>query len=412
MIAFLETEEARIEAGKMAEAIAASGSASFPPSDEYPSSILQDGTMLAVLIARPRSSNGLKVLRGFSGFPAGHPAIPGYVNPCFSVNAWKAATRENDEEIHRLTKLIESGREDEREKRKALTEESLSRIRKLYSFRTWDGRDVPLPEKAPWGTGDCAGLRCISTALRKGWEIMGLAEFRMEGRSLSFHPPCTARCGLLLPQMLGLDYIYADEDIAVINKEAGMLSVPGRGEEKKDSASYRFHSLFPHSPVECNGHRLDMDTSGLLALAFSRESKRALSMAFENHMVRKEYEALLTGVLKEEEGIIDIPIRLDVENRPYQIADPEQGKKAVTRWKRLSVEVMDGEKYTRVRFFPETGRTHQLRVHSALIGHPIKGDRLYGTRREGERLALHAASLELPHPRTGKMMVFTSPAPF
>ena len=167
--------------------------------------------------------------------------------------------------------------------------------------------------------------------------------------------------------MLGLDYLYADEDIAVIDKKEGMLSVPGRGEEKKDSAAYRFHTLFPRSPAECTCHRLDMDTSGLLVLAFTKEAKRTLSMAFENREVKKEYEALLEGVITEDEGIIDIPIRLDIENRPYQIRDDERGKKAVTLWKRLGVEVIDGRKYTRVRFYPQTGRTHQLRVHSSLF---------------------------------------------
>ena len=121
---------------------------------------------------------------------------------------------------------------------------------------------------------------------------------------------------------------------------------------------------------------------------------------------------LLPGVIKEERGIIDIPIRLDVDNRPYQIADYEHGKKAITEWKRLGIEVIDGKKYTRVRFFPHTGRTHQLRVHSALTGHPIKGDRLYGTRQEGERLMLHSALIEFRHPATGECMVFTSPSPF
>ena len=412
MISFLETPEARQEAEKMASAIMKSGSVSFPPSDEYPSSLLSESTMLSVLIAVPPSSSEHKVLRGFSGTLGGSFTIPGYVQPCFSVSKWKEAEAVNDAAIHELTALIDSGRTELIEKRRRLTEESLSRLSGLYSFRTWNGESIPLPDKAPWGTGDCAGLRCINTALRKHWEITGLAEFRIRDGKPEFHPPCEERCGLLLPAMLGLKFIYADEYIAVIDKEAGMLSVPGRGEDKLDSASYRFHTLFPRSPAECNGHRLDMDTSGLLVLAFTREAKRSLSMAFESHDVKKEYEALLEGVIREESGRIEIPIRLDTDNRPYQIADYEKGKQAVTDWKRLSVEVIGGRKYTRVRFFPKTGRTHQLRVHSALTGHPIKGDRLYGTRMEGERLMLHSSYIEFTHPATGERVSFSSPAPF
>ncbi len=412
MISFLETAEAREEAERMTESILSSGSLSFPPSPDYPYSALPQSAMLAVLIAQPASSDEKKILRAFSGSISSTFFVPGYVPPCFSIRKWKEAAAENDAKIHELTELIEEGHEELRERRKELTRESISRINGLYSFRCWNGKDIGMPCSAPTGTGDCAGLRAVNTALRKGWEIKGLAEFRIKNGKPEFHPPCEERCGLLLPEMLGLKFIYADSSIAVIDKEAGMLSVPGRGEDKKDSASYRFHKLFPSSPEECYTHRLDMDTSGLLVMAFTKDAHRKMCMAFENRQVRKEYEALLSGVLKEESGTIDLPMRLDTENRPYQIIDMERGRRAVTRWKRTGVEIIDGEPYTRVRFFPETGRTHQLRVHSMAIGHPIKGDRLYGTRREGERLALHAASITFPHPESGDEVTFSSPAPF
>ena len=412
MISFLETTEAKEEAARMAEEMIRSGSVSFPPSDDFPLSLADEKTMFAVLIAIPPSSDEKKLLRGFSGSLGRRYALPGYVHPCFSISSWEAEEARNDPRIHDLTSLINNGDESLKAERKKLTDESLGRLKELYRFRCYDGKDIGLPGSAPWGTGDCAGLRCINTALRKNWEITGLAEFQIINGKPCFHPPCQARCQLLLPQMLGLNYLYADSSIAVIDKEAGLLSVPGRGDDKKDSAAYRFHKLFPRSPVECTCHRLDMDTSGLLILAFTKEAKRRLSMAFENHEVRKEYEALLEGVITEESGRIEIPIRLDVDNRPYQIADYENGKKAVTEWKRLGVEVIDGRKYTRVRFFPKTGRTHQLRVHSSLIGHPIKGDRLYGTRKKGERLMLHAAYIEFMHPETGEKVSFTSSPPF
>ena len=413
MISFLETPEARAEAEAMAASITSSGSLSFPPSSAYPASLLSRRTMLSVLLAKPPSSDTIRVIRAFSGTMGGRLRIPGYVPPCFSAAQWTETAAANDRRIHELTALIESGHHEFEDERRLLTAESLKALSSLYEFSCWDGKCIGLPPKAPTGTGDCAGLRCINTALRKGWEIRGLAEFTIgeDGRPC-FHPPCEERCGLLLPEMLGLRYIYADSSIAVIDKEAGMLSVPGRGDGKLDSAAYRFHALFPSSPEQCTCHRLDMDTSGLLVLAFTPEAKRTMSMAFEARNVNKEYEAVLEGVLTEDEGLIDIPIRLDTDNRPYQIEDRISGKEAVTRWKRLGVEVIGGEKCTRVRFYPETGRTHQLRVHSALIGHPIKGDRLYGRRLEGERLMLHAASIAFTHPEDGSAMSFSSPAPF
>lgn len=407
MIAFLETAEAREEALRMASAMLGSGSFSFPPSEDWPLSRLKPGTTFGVLVTEH------KTLRAYSGTVTEDFSVPGYVPPCFSVNAYQRAVSMNDGYIHQLTERINEGADCLRIERERVTHETLSVINSLYSFSTWDGRRIGLPEKSPAGTGDCAGLRLINYALRKKLEIKGLAEFRLSpDGSVEFFPPCQERCGRLLPSMLGLDYLYADECFAVINKDAGLLSVPGRGEDKLDSASWRFHTLFPSSPAECAAHRLDMDTSGLLVLAFTRKAKSELNQQFERREVRKEYEALLEGVLTEREGTIDIPIRLDTDNRPFQIEDRVNGKRAVTDWKRLSVEVIDGEKYTRVRFYPRTGRTHQLRVHSALIGHPIKGDRLYGKRKEGERLALHAASISFTHPGTGKPVSFSSEAPF
>ena len=407
MISFLETDEIKKLAYEMASEMKASGSYSFPSKPEYPLSDLKKNTMFGIMKC------GNRILRAFSGAIASRYIIPGYIPPCFSVNAFCTEAEKDDALIHELTQRINNGESELTERRAEITTQKLDRIRALYSFSSWNGEKLALPVKAPTGTGDCAGLKLINKALRDHLEIKGLAEFMMnEDGSLTFFPPCESRCGLLLPSMLGLDFIYADGDIAVIDKKEGMLSVPGKGEDKLDSASYRFHKLFPSSPEQCAAHRLDMDTSGLLVLAFTTEMKARMNISFENRIVKKEYEALLEGVLEEDHGIIDIPIRLDTDNRPRQIADHVNGKKAVTVWKRLGVEVIDGIKYTRVRFFPETGRTHQLRVHSASIGHPIKGDRLYGTRKEGERLALHASSITFPHPRTGETVTFTSTCPF
>ena len=402
MEAFLETGKAIEEAKNMASEMIRTGSYSFPSSERYKLSSLNKNTMFGIMICTDNNGNE-KILRSFSGAMNGEYKVPGYVNPCFSVNAFKEIEGEYSPRIHDAD---ESGR-------KMLSKECLEKINALYTFSTWDGRTIGMPDKAPTGTGDCAGLKLINSALRKRLEIRGLAEFMIqEDGSIHTFPPCRERCSLLLPSMLGLDIIYADSSIAVINKEAGMLSVPGRGEDKLDSASYRFHMLFPSSPEQCFVHRLDMDTSGLLVMAFTKDAHRKLSMAFESREVHKEYEALLEGVLTEDEGIIDMPMRLDTDNRPFQIIDYEKGKKAVTRWKRIGITIMNGRKLTRVRFFPETGRTHKLRVHSAAIGHPIAGDRLYGTRHEGERLMLHAAAITFMHPESGEKVSFSSPAPF
>ena len=139
-----------------------------------------------------------------------------------------------------------------------------------------------------------------------------------------------------------------------------------------------------------------MDTSGLLVLAFDKESVKDLMLQFENREVQKTYIALLEGVIEEERGDIDMPIRLDVDHRPRQIVDWEHGKKAVTHWERIRVITTPEERFTLVRFYPHTGRTHQL----------------YGHQRDGERLMLHSESIKFRHPKTKEEVVFTSPSPF
>ncbi len=370
--------------------------------------------MLGVLIASTKDGER-KVLYGYSGALSGVYNIPGYVHTCFSEKDYESYMALYDRKIHELSSLIDEGRTDLIPERKTLSRKGQEEYEKIFSFYTWRGERIRgLEPHAPTGTGECAGLKLINTALKRGWEIKGLAEFRYSSSDdIVFYPPCKERCEPLLKKMLGLDYIYLDEDIAVVNKESGFLSVPGRGEEKRDSVSYRFHELFPSSPEIAHVHRLDMDTSGLMILAFNNEAKKILSLEFEKREVKKTYIALLEGVITEESGDISLPIRLDVDNRPYQIVDWENGKEAFTHWERLSVERRDGELCTRVMFFPHTGRTHQLRVHAASgLGHPIIGDNLYGEKREGERLCLHAYSITFTHPRTGEEMTFTSDPEF
>ncbi|WP_316897770.1 RluA family pseudouridine synthase [Pseudodesulfovibrio indicus] len=209
----------------------------------------------------------------------------------------------------------------------------------------------------------------------------------------------------------GLDVIYADDAVVVVNKPSGLLSVPGKGEANQDCVAARVKAAYPGCIDQPSVHRLDQDTSGLLALALTAEAHRDLSMQFMDRLVGKRYTALIDGVLKEPGGVIELKFRLDPNNRPYQVYDPVKGKRGVTRWRNLGVE--DGR--TRVEFMPLTGRTHQLRLHASHakgLGFPIVGDRLYGTGTEPGQLKLHASLLRFRHPVTREPMEFVSPAPF
>lgn len=208
-----------------------------------------------------------------------------------------------------------------------------------------------------------------------------------------------------------LAVLHVDPEFVVVEKPAGLLSVPGRGPDKQDCVVSRVRELFPDCPGQPAVHRLDMDTSGLMVLARNEQVHRELSMQFADRRVEKKYYAVLDGIVEEEQGRIELAFRLDPENRPHQVYDPVRGKSGITRWRRLSVE--DGR--TRVEFFPLTGRTHQLRLHAAHplgLGCPVVGDRLYGTRKPGGRMLLHAAFLQFFHPLTGDVVEFSSKVPF
>ncbi|HAK44533.1 MAG TPA: RNA pseudouridine synthase [Spirochaeta sp.] len=223
----------------------------------------------------------------------------------------------------------------------------------------------------------------------------------------------------LIQESPAVEVLYHDESIVVINKPAGMLSVPGRGQEKSDSAASRIRKLFPGCIEQPSVHRLDMDTSGLMVYALTREAHRNLSIQFQDSKICKKYIAVLDGLLSAElgnSGRIELRFRLDPANRPLQVFDPVQGKTGITLWRKL--EVQDGR--TRVEFEPQTGRTHQLRLHSANrngLGCPIAGDRLYGSSSDeehaaGERMMLHASNLVFIHPCPSGKMSFECKAPF
>ena len=205
--------------------------------------------------------------------------------------------------------------------------------------------------------------------------------------------------------------LYEEPEFVVVVKSSGLLSVPGRGAENFDSVSERVKTLYPGCIEQPAAHRLDMDTSGLLVVARTKEVHRNISIQFQERQVKKRYIAILAGELAGEEGIIELPFRLDIDNRPKQIYDPILGKVGITHWKKILVK--DGK--THIEFTPITGRTHQLRVHSASeygLGIPIIGDPLYGTGTGPGMLKLHACYLSFAHPRTGENLQFTSEPPF
>jgi len=190
--------------------------------------------------------------------------------------------------------------------------------------------------------------------------------------------------------------IYQDETIIAINKPPALLSVPGIGPEKQDCAISRLLKIEPQAKIV---HRLDCLTSGIMLFGVGIESQRALNRLFHDRKIQKEYIALVPQWLEEEEGVIKFPLRCDIDNRPVQIVDYQHGKAAITRWQ--VTERTD--EYTRLLLKPETGRTHQLRVHCAAMGHPIIGDTLYGNHQEKEtRMLLHADNLSFTHPFTDK----------
>lgn len=286
----------------------------------------------------------------------------------------------------------------------------------------------------PAGAGECAAPKLLQHAYLHGWKPVAMAEFwwgaspkteiRHHGH---YYPACKGKCEPILQHMLqGLDVdenpmlktmqcaalepqtVYEDRWLVVVNKPAGMLSVPGK--EDADSVYSLMRRRYPEADGPMVVHRLDMATSGLLIIAKTKQVHQHLQAQFKNRSVKKRYVALLDGVVAQDRGVIDLPLCPDPLDRPRQIADTLHGKPAVTDYEVL--ERTDGQ--TRIAFFPRTGRTHQLRVHAAHplgLHCPILGDELYG-RKAADRLYLHAEALEFVHPVTGENIKVTREAEF
>lgn len=209
------------------------------------------------------------------------------------------------------------------------------------------------------------------------------------------------------PPRTPLVILRQDHELLAVDKPAGLLSVPGKGARLADCLLARVQAVFPEALLV---HRLDRDTSGVIVFALSPHAQRHLGLQFEKRQMRKLYIAEVAGEVMETAGTIDLPLIVDWPNRPLQKVDFETGKPAVTDWKR----VRRGPERSRMRLMPQTGRSHQLRVHMREIGHPILGDPLYApeTTDRADRLLLHAHKLRLRHPDGGRGLTISSPCPF
>lgn len=383
-----------------------------------------EGKMLGVLV----TDKG--VLRAFSGLWGGRSLIDGFVPPIFDWAAPDGYFRRREAEISAMTDASAKSAAS-RELQDWLFDSYVvlnargerRSIRAIFADRGL----VP-----PGGTGECAAPKLLQYAYSNGMKPLAMGEFwygpspakevREQGR---FYPSCLGKCGPLLTYMMeGLDVdpnpldegfavgkepevLFCDDSIIVVDKPAGMLSVPGR--VAAPSLLGWLRERYGETVESC--HRLDMDTSGVMVFARSVQMKTALELQFAGREVRKTYRARLVsgkGAFNHAmKGTIALPLSQDYYDRPRQMVDMDNGKLAVTEYEILAV-LPNGE--LDVRFIPHTGRTHQLRVHSAHalgLGRPIKGDRLYGSP-DGGRLFLHAESIEFLHPLTHKLLKFES----
>jgi tRNA pseudouridine32 synthase/23S rRNA pseudouridine746 synthase len=406
--------------------------------------------MMGVLLVR--SSEGVVgYLRGFAGMLGRRRVVEGFVPPAFDVDHFEELWNAGSPEISRLDKEIEDLRQrqgDGPELARARAEQVEfsralhSKLYATYRIRNAAGQSLPLPEffsprLPPGGSGDCAAVKLIARAHELRARPLALAEFwwgspppaggRQEG---VFYPACRGRCAKLLPFMLeGIEceaapdfgikvvpddapeVIFEDDDILVVVKPAGLLSVPGRGPRRQDCVERRLQQRAqlddPSWPRLV--HRLDLATSGILIAAKRKTVYVELQKQFSRQTIRKRYVAVVRGVVEAHSGVIDLPLTRDLDDRPRQMVDFRHGKASVTEWRVLE----RSEARTRVLLVPKTGRTHQLRLHAAHeagLGLPIEGDWIYGF--GGERLLLHAEGICFVHPRSGEPIDLRAPCPF
>lgn len=346
------------------------------------------------------------------------------------VKTWKERLEEAQSKLDVLLKPINDLKQERKQKSNALQYQLFDQyhfLNKDLKLRSLESIFSETAEKTPpSGAGECAAPKLLQYAFQNNLKPIALAEFwwgtspsseiRKHG---NFYPSCRGKCEPILGHMLEgismdenpmltnpgllkkIEIIYEDAYLAVINKPEELLSVPGRNIE--DSVYSRMKAMYPEATGPLTVHRLDMSTSGIMLIAKTLKVHEHLQRQFIKKMIKKRYVALLDGLIEEDEGIIELPLRVDLDNRPQQLVCYEHGKKAITKWK-----VIDrSENKTRIHFFPITGRTHQLRVHSAHpsgLNTPIVGDDLYGLK--ADRLHLHAEWIEFFHPIMRDFMNF------
>ncbi len=405
------------------------------------------GIMFGILVCKEHDEKSGKiiVLKAFSGQFEGFWNIEAWCPPLLSVEEYDALVKKTDEEIQNLTKEINKlstsdGRYKELfDKRSNLSKRAFKKIQELYQFHCVDGKIKKLidlkPSHIPTGTGDCCAPKLLCEAFRRNLVLLSMAEFFYGETNASktkehkkFYEPCDEKCSLILPTMLGVHIIYKDDHVVVVHKDQGILSVPGRGEKNQDCIVARLKKIYPTIIEQPSVHRLDLDTSGIMIFALTKEAHKNLSMQFEKGFVIKKYVAVLDGNIHEKniekEGTIELPFRLDIENRPFQIYDEVNGKMGKTEYRILDVKknknFETSEKYVSyVEFTPITGRTHQLRLHASHkkgLDIPILGDRLYGNDTDcfndelygkgKKRLLLQAFYIEFEHPFSKEKMSF------
>lgn len=415
----------------------------------------------ALVVTAPDGSIGY--LRAFSGMINGRWEIDGWAGPAFNQQqrdeAWipgeaemldfaaqRAALLASMPEhsatapARRITAAIRTLDETRTERSRTL----MRQIQDSYHFANARGemkclRAIFEPAMPPAGAGDCAAPKLLAHAYRLGLRPLALAELWWgaasptgDRRAGVFYAACRGKCLPILTHMLdGLPVdapplfgaaaidaaepltVYEDEHLLVVNKPSGLLSVPGRSAALQDCVVSRLRERYPQATGPLVVHRLDLDTSGLLLVAKNQTVASALQRLFSLREVEKHYVAWLDGDVAADHGHITLPLRVDIDDRPRNIHDPVFGKPAHTEWRVLARE--PGR--TRVQLTPHTGRSHQLRVHSAHpqgLDAPIVGDRLYGRTapHDDERLLLHAQRIGFVHPVTGVMVDVEQPAPF
>ena len=349
---------------------------------------------------------------------------------CYAeINRLQAALLALEEERHRRSKALQMALFEQFRLLNANGE-----IRNLCEIFAPTKQGVP-----PAGAAECAAPKMLQYAYRNGLKPLAMAEF-WQGRSPygevrhhgEFYPSCNSRCKPILTFMVeGLsvepnplehivpaepEILYEDEALMAINKPCGMLSVEGKSGVMSVERWYEKRFGKVDHPIIV--HRLDQSTSGILLLAKSKEAHKALQEQFIKQTIMKRYTAILEGEVSEWQGVIDLPMKLDYDNRPRQMISAD-GKQAITRYQKVNYNPNNNT--TRVRFYPQTGRTHQLRLHAAHpdgLGCPIVGDDIYGTSHtadcsaEGRRLCLHADEVTFHHPTTGEQMALRCKADF